>query len=1005
MNRVFAGARRQRRAIALAAVVLTALGIWAYLRTPAAIFPAMHFSRIDVVADAGSLPPEQTRAALTLPLERAMLGVASVQRVEAATSQGSADVAVTFDSSSPEEADLQRVNAAIEQVRSALPVGTGVSSTIVTPQTEPVLSYALYSSTLSQTLLREYATASLLPSFYGIEGLAHVSLAGGSQPEYVVQLNPAALAAAKLSAQDVSQAVEQANTVQSAGISAGANQERNVLIDAGLNAPARIAGIPAINRDGAAFTVGTLGTVRLGTAPRTQEASFDGHHAVVINFYGAPGADTVRMARTVDARFAAIRARLSSDVRIDKYWDSTDLVVASQASLRDAILAGAALALGVILVFLRNLRMTLVAAAIIPAAMAITVATIAALGETLNIMSVGGLAIAVGLIIDDAIVVIEGIAHRLLDDATGVETAIASAMRRLAGPMIASTLATVAAFIPLALVGGIAGAFFRTLALTLSCALIVSLLLALFVTPNLFAAILAGSTKRDRRAAAEYSWYPPILSAALARRPLVYAAASVTLACTIAAFFLLQTDFLPRLDEGQFEIGYRMPVGTNLAATDAAATRMEQAVLRDPAVRDEGRLTGVDTNGYSPTPVSGGTIRVRLQPLGQRAPFETVADDIRSRLGVAVPAADLDVHQIIEDMIDDISGAPAPIQVVVSGPDQRRLADAAIQLANRMQPLHGIGDVFAGITHEDPVLRIQPRLTGLARAQGDVASLAGAVSAVTNGTVATEIAGPVTATPVRVTVSRDASPLSLVNFSSGATSFDAVARTSIDRTAMDVLDIDGTRSLVVTANLTAGSLSQAIEGVRSAIAATHFPPGYRATIEGAYRSQQTSFRDFALAIAVAAMLAFFVMLAFFQSVRQPLAVLSAVPLAPIGVAMALLLTHTSFNVASFMGLLLLVGLVVKNGILLVDAANRYREDHEPSYALFLAARERLRPILMTTLAAIGGLLPLAFGLGAGAGMERPLAIAVVGGLSTATLFTLVLIPVVYASLYRTRPVA
>jgi multidrug efflux pump subunit AcrB len=1005
MNWLFAGARRQRRAIALAAIVLSALGVWAYVRTPAAIFPAMHFSRIDIVADAGSLPPEQTRTALTLPLERAMLGVPSVQRVEAASAQGSADVAVTFDPASSEELNLQRVDAAIGRIRSALPPGATIQSTIVTPQTEPVLSYAMYSPTLSQTLLREYATASLLPSLYGISGLSRVVLSGGGQREYVVRLDPAALAAAKLSAQDVSQAVSEANAVQAAGIVPGANQERNVLVDAGLDGASRIAAIPAINRDGAAYSVGSLGAVRLGIAPRTEEASFDGHHAIVVNFFAAPGADTIRMARAVDARFDSLKARVSNDIQIRKYWDSTDLVIASQSSLRDAILAGAALALGVIMLFLRNVRMTLVAAAIIPAAMAITVATIASLGETLNIMSVGGLAIAVGLIIDDAIVVIEGIAYRLHDEPGNLETAIAHTMQRLAGPMTASTLATVAAFVPLALVGGIAGAFFRTLALTLSCALIVSLALALFVTPNLFATILAPAIRGARHSTAtdlEYAWYPPLLAAALARKPVVYVAAAATFLCTIGSFSLLQTDFLPRLDEGQFEIGYRMPVGTNLAATDAAATRLERAVLSEPAVRDEGRLTGIDTNGYSPTPVSAGTMRVRLQPLDRRASFETVAEALRERLGVAVPAADLDVHQILEDMIDDISGAPAPIQVVVRGPDQRTLAAAATQLATRMQYVHGIGDVFAGVTYEDPVLRIEPRFAGLGRAQSDVTSFADAMTAAVNGSIATGLAQPQGTTPVRVTVAADSIPPTMVNLAGGATAFDAIGRSSLDRTAMDTLDIDGTRSIVVTANLTGGSLSRAIDGVRSAIASTPLPPGYGTAIEGAYRSQQSSFRDFALTIAVAALFAFFVMLVFFQSVRQPLIVLSAVPLAPIGVAVALLVTHTTFNVASFMGLLLLLGLVVKNGILLVDAANRYRSEHEASRALLLAARERLRPILMTTLAAIGGLLPLAFGFGAGAGMERPLAIAVIGGLSTATVFTLVLIPVVYAALYAPR---
>ncbi|HEY1428454.1 MAG TPA: efflux RND transporter permease subunit [Candidatus Tumulicola sp.] len=1002
MTAWFSVVRGQRRAIAFLTIALTLLGGWAYFRTPAAIFPAMHFSRIDVVADSGSLPPEQTRSSLTLPIERALLGLPSVHRMQAASAQGSSDVAVSFDSTSPEEQNLQRLDAAIAGVRDSLPAGTSVQSSIVTPQSEPVLSYALSSPSLSQTLLREYAARSLVPTFYGIPGLVRVLLTGGAQREYVVTLDPASLSTAKLSARDVSDALIAANTVQTGGILTSTSQERNVLVDGNVGDRDRLASVLAINRSGSAFPLGSLGAIALGTAPSTEQASFDAHHAVVLSFYASATADNVRMARAVDQRFNALRSRASSDVRFDKYWDATDLIVASQSSLRDAMIAGAVLALGVILLFLRNLRMTLVAAAIIPAALAITVALLSATGETLNIMSVGGLAIAVGLIIDDAIVVIEGIAHRMREQRVDVETATSAAMQRLAGPMIASTLATVVAFVPLAFVGGIAGAFFRTLALTLSCALLVSLALALFVTPSLFSTLLASSFRNKPAAAAqsEYAWYAPLLSAALRRQPLVYAVAGITLVVTIVLFRMTQTDFLPRLDEGQFEIGYRMPVGTNLAATDAAATRMEQTILMDPAVRSVGRLTGIDTNGYSPTPASGGTLRVRLLPLGSRASFDAVAQRLRDRLGGAVPSADLDVHQILEDMIDDVSGAPAPIQVVVSGANQDALTTAATQLADRMQSVNGIGDVFSGVTYEDPVLRVEPRPAGLARMQSDPASLAAALSASANGSVATTLTQLDRPIPVRVTVANEPASRQTIELSGGPVAFDSVARASVDRTATDVLDIDGTRSIVVTANLTKGSLSQAISGVRRAIAATRLPAGYRASIEGAFQAQQASFREFAIAIVAAALLAFLVMLVFFRSVRQPLVVLSAVPLAPIGVALALTLTHTTFNVASFMGLLLLIGLVVKNGILLVDAANRYRATRGVRLALSMAARERLRPILMTTLAAIGGLLPLAFGIGAGAGMERPLAIAVVGGLATATAFTLILIPVVYAGFYR-----
>jgi multidrug efflux pump subunit AcrB len=468
----------------------------------------------------------------------------------------------------------------------------------------------------------------------------------------------------------------------------------------------------------------------------------------------------------------------------------------------------------------------------------------------------------------------------------------------------------------------------------------------------------------------------------------------------VALAMLLPSDFLPRLDEGQFEIAYRMPVGTTLPASDAAAFNLERAVLADPAVAAEGRFTGIDTNGFSPTPVRAGIIRVRLKPPNQRPPFEVVSERLRARLGAVVPAAQLEVHQILEDMIDDVSGAPAPIELVVSGSDQSTLVAAATRIAGAMSSVAGVTDIFSGVNQDDPTLRVTPNFAGLARSGADAGALASGIAAATQGSVATNLPESSMIVPVRVTVAGTQNGLpQTVAFANGSLSLDGLARTELDRTASDITEINGQRALLVTANTTGRNLPATVAAIRRAVARAGLPPGYRTEIAGAYRAQQDSFRQFVLVIAIAIGLVFFVMLGAFGSFRQPLVILAAVPLAPIGVAIALTITRTTFNVASFMGLLLLVGLVVKNGILLVDAANRRRsEGFTITDALVLAGRERLRPILMTTLAAIGGLLPLAFGIGAGAAMEQPLAIAVVGGLSTATFFTLVLIPVLYASL-------
>jgi multidrug efflux pump subunit AcrB len=716
--------------------------------------------------------------------------------------------------------------------------------------------------------------------------------------------------------------------------------------------------------------------------------------------FASPHADVVRMGDEVKARLAAIAPRLPGDMKIAPYWDQTTLIVDSQASLRDAILIGALLAIAVILFFLRDLRMTAAAAIVVPSAMAIAVLALAGFGQTLNIMSVGGLAIAVGLIIDDAIVVIEGIARTMAGHPELPMTeAIVSTMRRLIAPMTASTLTTVVVFVPLAMLGGVTGSFFRALALTLSSALIVSLALAIFATPIFVRRLLAGRQARPENPAIQRALerYEPILRWALGHRAAVYAGAGLVLVVTATMLLALPSDFLPQLDEGQFEIKYTMPVGTTLAASDAAARKMERAALADPAVVTTGRQTGVDTNGFSPTPPRVGTVRIGLKPLSQREEYDAVSDRIRDAVSAAVPSAQLDVHQILEDMINDISGAPAPIEIEVSGPDPEVLADGAQRVADRISKVAGVADAFSGVVLDDPTLRIAPDFARLARSGADAGQLSAALEAGSTGTVDTSLPEPSMLVPVRVMVAGMPSGLpDSVALRNGNLALGDLAATHVDRSSQDVTQMNGRRVTIVTANVNGRSLSAVVGDVRSAIARAGLPPGYDAVIGGAYRLQQDSFREFVQVILVALLLVFFVMLVSFSSYRQPLVILTAVPLALIGVALGLFVTRTPFNVSSFMGLLLLVGIVVKNGILLIDAANRRRtEGFVRADALVLAGRERLRPILMTTFAAIGGLLPLAFGIGAGAAMERPLAIAVVGGLSTATAFTLVLIPVLY----------
>lgn len=992
---------------------LAILGVWAYLTTPASIFPNMSFSRIDVVADAGNLPPDQVRVAVAMPLQRAFLGLPSVTRVVTTSSQGSAELIVTFDSKTDVRFDLQYVNQAISQARPEMPSDATVDAVIINPNSEPVISYVLQASSLSQTVLREMAEQSLVPQFYGVPGLARILLVGGPQREYHVTLDPAALSGHGLTADDVAKAIADVNTISALGIAQQYYQRNVIVLDASVKSPSAIAHVVVPDPNHAPVQVGDLGTVSLGVAPLTTQVSYDARHAVAINFYGLPGADAVKMAGEVKRRMAAIRQHLPAGVELHRYWDQTDLVTESQRSLRDAILIGALLAVLVILVFLRNLRITLVTAIVIPIAMAIAIFVMSRLGQTLNLMSVGGLAVAVGLIIDDAIVVVENIARNLhLYPNMSKSQVVVLSMGELGAPMAASTFTTVVVFIPLLLLTGVSGFFFRALALTLAAALIVSLLLALFVTPLLATWLMREDEehKEDTGLVARMlSEYEPLLRWTLHHRVVIYAGSIVVLLVTVLLLSHLPSDFLPHLDEGQFEVKYTMPVGTTIQASDAAATTLERIAKNDPAVLSVGRFTGVDTNGFSPTQVRQGTIRVRLKPQGERPSYEVVSDRLRDQFSAAVPAAQLDFHQILEDMINDMSGAPSPIQITLSGPDQQTLVNLATMLTDKIARVHGLADAFSGVNYDDPTLRVDPNGARLAALNISANDLGTALEAASQGSIATSVAGKLNLIPVRVTLAGSgASDLggTLLPTSGGVVSLGSIAQLHPNRLSTDITEINGQRVMIVSANYGGASLSSVVAGVQNVLHDSPLPPGYTAKIGGAYEAQQQSFREFVEVILIAVLLVYFVMLTTFRSFRLPLVILTAIPLALIGVALGLFITGTAFNVSSFMGLLLLVGLIVKNGILLIDVANRRRQEGASVQdALVDAGRTRLRPIVMTTFAAIGGLLPLAFGIGAGSAMEQPLAIAVIGGLSTATAFTLVLIPVLYAGIAGRRQVA
>ena len=936
-------------------------------------------------ADAGDLSPEQIRTSVADPLEAAFASISGVRATRAYCDQGKLEVELDFDPHGDVADDLHNVQARIAEVRDRLPVDR-VTTLIEGPNMEPVVSYALRTRSVSQAELRKLVEGALLLVFTGTPGLGRVTVFGGPRVGFDVDLDPAKLRAIGSSARDVANAIAMASRPQVAGTVVRGKERLLVVPPEGPRdfGSLRAVAIPNHRRPGN-VSLSSLGDVRVRDESTNEQASFDATHAVIVNAYPEISADAVSLKSEVERRLPTLLRQLPPDTEASTAWDQTRLIVASQNGLRDEMLAGALIALAIIYLFLRNRALTLVAALSLPVAIVLTALALVRAGLSLNLMTLGGLAIAIGLVIDEVIVVVEAVARGVAEEgADGEGAPIERAVRRIARPLVTATAANVVVFLPLGFISGIPGFFFRALSITLALALVVSIALSLYVAPLLAKALGAGASHPQPMRLGLEKLYVRVLQWSVRRTRLVYVAAAIIFVLTALALARLPTDFLPSVDEGQFEIKYALPAGMSLDASDALATQIERAVLADPAVAHEARLSGVDTNGYLATPPDAGTIRVTLKP--GAPPFDVVADRLRIAIANVNEYVSLEVHQLLEDQINDLSGAPEPIQLTVRGPKQRVLTDIATRIADHISDLHGVVDAFDGVIYEARTVAALPRPGDFATSEDFASDL----RARTSGIVAAGL--PVSGASVPVVVRL-----------AGGTPLDRAASLGPPQLVTQVQEENGSRIVRVTAGIENADLSTVIARITHQISydVRRLPRGYSIEVGGAVEAQRAAFREFAFVLGVAVVLVFAVLVLAFDSYRLPLVILAAIPLSPIGVACALYLTHTPINVSSFMGMLLLVGIVVRNGILLIDGANRRRlEGLDANEALERAALERLRPILMTTFAALGALLPLAIGIGAGSEMARPLAVAVAGGLITATAFTLILIPVLYASTNR-----
>ena len=1050
---------REHKSVIFLITTLALIGGYLLFSIPIAVFPTTDFPRVMISIDNGVMPIDQMLVTITRPIEEALSGVEGIQDVKSVTSRGSAGVDLYFSWRVDMFRTLERVNASLARLAGTLPVTAKISSERLEFSTFPIMGYGITSDTVSQRQLWGIANYDIKPRLASLSGVGTIVIQGGEAPEFHIVPDPAKLRAASVNVSDILTAVDRSNIVESPGLFEQNHKLYLGLISAQAHNAQDISNIFVKNSPGGSpVYVGAISQVTPSFEPNFRIVTANGRPAVLININRQRGSNTLQVADAVKAEISRIEKILPSGVHVSTFYDQSWIVGQSIRSVRDAIVIGLLLASAVLVLFLRDWGTSFIAGMVIPISLLVTFIVLKLLGESLDLMTLGGMAAAVGLIIDDAIVILENVTlHR----EAGEERyeAVAMTLRELSLPLVGSTLTPIVVFLPLVAITGVTGVFFRAMAVTIGAALLTSLALALTWTPTLCLYLLKkpageehhtpdephptarvspaegfrGSDKEveeveiSRLLQAEEEhlmkgffgrvirFYEEWFRRSLKRPVWIPILAVVLMVISYACYQHIGSDLLPKMDEGSFIIDYVTPPGSSLTETNRMVSHIVQIVQSLPEVANTSRRTGLQLGLAAVTEANTGDISVDLKTDRHRSIWE-IMDEVRGKVSQAEPAVEVQFTQKLQDMIGDLTNAPQPIDIMMFSPDAKLLDEWAPQVADAIGKIQVGGrspvvDIDNGIesTTSGPAVSYQVNMAKAAHVGFTPQALADETQAMLDGVPALQ---PVVIDdrpyPVRIryplAIRSSIAAMNntmlvspggqLANLGSLATMTELPGQT-------EILQDNQQRYVAVTARLEGLDMGHAIAEVKKVIAGMHLPASIRIEYGGLYRTQQQSFRDLTTVLCMAIVFVFLVLLFEFRNFSAPISILVSAILSTAGVFVALLITRITFNLSSFMGLIMVIGIVAKNGILLLDADEKFLlADYSKEESIFQAGRRRLRPILMTAIAAVAGMIPLALGIGAGSEMLQPLAIAVIGGLLIAMVLSLFVTPTIYY--YMTR---
>ncbi|WP_026260129.1 efflux RND transporter permease subunit [Segetibacter koreensis] len=997
-------------------IMIIAGGVFAYTKLQTSLFPEITFPKIKVIADAGLQPVNKMMVTVTKPLENAIKQIPDLADVRSITSRGSCEISAFLNWDANIDLSQQRIESKIAEIQNDLPPGVQISVEKMNPSILPVIGYSLESNSSSQTPIdmKQVALYTVKPFLSQVAGVAEVRIIGGKQKEYWLTLNTQKMSTLSITPEALTNALNQTNFIQSNGYLSDYRLLYLTVTDATVHSLNELQKVIVANNGNRIVQLKDIADVKINEAVEYTKINANGREGLLVAVIKQPNANLIEISNQMQGKVEELKKILPQGISIKPYYVQADFVNDSVKSVTDSLWVGLLLAIIVAIIFLRSVKASTTILLTIPVTICLSLIGIYSFGYSLNIMTLGAVAAAIGLIIDDAIVIVEQI-HRSHEEHPDEPTRIVlqKAIHYLFPAMIGSSVSTIVIFIPFEMMSGVAGAYFKVLTNTMIITLVCSFFVTWILLPVIYLVLTSNknntSIKRQHKPVElkKQKWVSVFI-----HKPWISIIIMAALAVSIYLILpRLQTGFLPEMDEGSIVLDYSSPPGTSLAETDRILREVEKIITSTPEVKAYSRRTGTQM-GFFITEPNRGDYLIQLKKNRDRTTEDVIAE-IRKKIEMSQPALVIDFGQVIGDMLGDLMTSVQPVEIKIFGDNRNMLEDYSKKIAGIVEKVQGTADVFNGIVIAGPSVSIIPDNGKLAQFGLTAAAFQSQVQLSLQGTVVGNILEKEQLSTVRLLYpgSREQSVQGIKNLQIFLPSGRLKSITDLASIQLNAGDAEIQRENlqsmgVITARLENRDLGSTIKDIQQQISSqVTLPRGYHIEYGGEYADQQKSFHELLIILVTSSLLVFGVILFLFKDFLAALAIIVIAVLGISGSYLALYLTGTALNVGSYTGLIMIVGIIGENAIFTFLQFREALQTQSVDDSVIYSISTRLRPKLMTALGAIIALLPLALGIGTGAQLHQPLAIAVIGGFIIALPLLLVVLPTVLRIIHKKKRIA